>query len=178
MAAITIEPIPKEKHSKRYKPEDLPIGTPVFYREERWFIEFCPETWERSTHVILSSHRVHRDKFGDWVAPEGRRRFAVFPDLLELAPTPKTPYAKAPTYAAVKAKELREKLGVKDAGDPVAEALRDKTLDEVYMIAAKYLGESEEQLRSKYGHLNNGQQRMNCGNRMRGMWKKTGAPVK
>lgn len=51
--------------------------------------------------------------------------------------------------------------------DELALALQGLTLDEVYAIAAPALGSSEEELRTKYGHLNPGMQRMNLGNRMR-----------
>lgn len=55
-----------------------------------------------------------------------------------------------------------------DNGDPVAEKLRGKTLDEVYAIAAKYTNEAAETLRKRYSHLNPGMQRMNLGNKIRG----------
>jgi len=52
-------------------------------------------------------------------------------------------------------------------GDAVAVKLRGKSIDEVFAIAAKVLGEPEKELRAKYKHLNVGMQRMNLGNRMR-----------
>lgn len=52
-------------------------------------------------------------------------------------------------------------------GDPVAEKLAGKTLDEVYAVGAKTLKEDEKALRAKYKHLNPGMQRMAIGNRMR-----------
>lgn len=54
-----------------------------------------------------------------------------------------------------------------DIGDETAVALREKTLDEVYDHAAELIGVAVEDLKSKYGHLNAGQQRMNLGNRIR-----------
>lgn len=68
--------------------------------------------------------------------------------------------------AAVKRAE-RQATGAKDAGDRVAEALRGKSLDEVYKIAAEWLNEDERLLRQKYERLNPGQQRMVLGNRSR-----------
>ena len=56
----------------------------------------------------------------------------------------------------------------KDNNDIVAQRLRGKTLDEAYLIASDHLGEEESSLRSKYSHLNQGQQRMCLGNRIRG----------
>lgn len=52
-------------------------------------------------------------------------------------------------------------------GDPVAEKLAGKSLDEVYAQAAKTLKVDEKELRAKYKHLNPGMQRMSLGNRMR-----------
>jgi hypothetical protein len=52
-------------------------------------------------------------------------------------------------------------------GDPVAEKLAGKSLDEVYAIAAKTLKTDVNELRAKYKHLNQGMQRMSLGNRMR-----------
>jgi hypothetical protein len=58
-----------------------------------------------------------------------------------------------------------------DIGDEVAVLLRDKTLDEVYNIAAEVVNVTVESLKEKYKHLNAGQQRMNLGNRIRN-WPK------
>lgn len=55
-----------------------------------------------------------------------------------------------------------------DNDDQTAKALRDKSLDEIYSLAAKELGETQKALRERYGHLNTGMQRMNLGNRIRG----------
>lgn len=54
-----------------------------------------------------------------------------------------------------------------DTNDAVAEQLRGKDLAEVYAIAAPMLGESIKALKARYSHLNNGQQRMCIGNRLR-----------
>jgi colicin import membrane protein len=53
--------------------------------------------------------------------------------------------------------------------DDVAIKLLGKTLDECYGIAAKIAEMPEEDLRKKYAHLNLGMQRMNLGNKMRGV---------
>lgn len=72
----------------------------------------------------------------------------------------------------VKAK-LKAEAQPKDNGDYIAGLLRGAvTLDEVYDVAANYLKVPVKELKDKYGHLNPGQQRMNCGNRMRGQWRK------
>lgn len=53
-------------------------------------------------------------------------------------------------------------------GDTVATGLAGLTLDEVYALAAELLEVDVKELREKYDHLNDGMQRMNLGNRMRG----------
>lgn len=58
-----------------------------------------------------------------------------------------------------------------DNGDPVADMLRGKTLDECYSIASEHLNSSVKNLAIKYGHLNPGQQRMCLGNRLRSVVK-------
>lgn len=59
-------------------------------------------------------------------------------------------------------------------GDDVAKKLVGKSIDEVYGMAAKVLVKAdpdvtEASLRKQYKHLNVGMQRMNLGNRMRGV---------
>lgn len=57
-------------------------------------------------------------------------------------------------------------------GDPVATALQGATLDEVYELVSEALDVGEKELRERYVHLNPGQQRMNLGNRLRGVMNK------
>lgn len=54
-------------------------------------------------------------------------------------------------------------------GDAVAKKFLGKTLDEIYPIVAKAAEENEKDLRKKYAHLNVGMQRMNLGNKLRGV---------
>lgn len=56
-----------------------------------------------------------------------------------------------------------------DCADDVATMLRGKALDAVYALVAKKIGEPEKDLRAKYKQLNVGMQRMNLGNRLRGV---------
>ena len=67
-------------------------------------------------------------------------------------------------YAKVKAASGNASL---DCADSMAVTLRGKSLDDVYELAAVALAISEEELRTKYEHLNPGMQRMTLGNRMR-----------
>ncbi len=62
-----------------------------------------------------------------------------------------------------------------DIGDKTAELLRGKSLDQIYKLAAKKLGEDEQQLRERYKHLNPGMQRMSIGNRLRAASKEASA---
>lgn len=174
-AAITVEPfiptpIPEAMKSKKFSPEDLPAGTPVFYRGERYFIEVGRKDWNYSAHVYISDTKT-RDGEG---TAKTANRFAVHPDLLEIAPTVKGFAAKQPTQKAVIAKAERQAKGIADAGDIVAETLRGLDLDSVYAAAAAFMNIDEQELRDKYSRLNPGQQRMNCGNRMRSWLKKNG----
>lgn len=64
-----------------------------------------------------------------------------------------------------------------DTGDYVAALLRGLSIDALYAEAARFMrcydgdeAATEEQLRARYGHLNIGMQRMNLGNRMRGVY--------
>lgn len=89
----------------------------------------------------------------------------------ELAPRKigQSPVRNLPTYVRTYSASGNHTL---DCGDPVAEKLRGKSLDEVFEIAAEVLGESVTALRTKYSHLNAGMIRMNLGNRMRGALRK------
>jgi hypothetical protein len=62
-----------------------------------------------------------------------------------------------------------------DCGDELAEKLRSLDLEGVYQVASAILGLTVDMLKDKYGHLNNGQQRMNLGNRIRAFQKKAEA---
>jgi hypothetical protein len=53
-------------------------------------------------------------------------------------------------------------------GDEVATKLVGKDLGDVYELASKATGESVNALKTKYGKLNAGMQRMSLGNRIRG----------
>ena len=63
--------------------------------------------------------------------------------------------------------KLEDGAIVKDNGDDAAQLLRGVELDEVFKIVAHKLGVTIKSLHEKYDHLNNGQQRMNLGNRLR-----------
>lgn len=58
-----------------------------------------------------------------------------------------------------------------DNGDRVATTLREVTLEQVYKICARELGESVEALKTRYSHLNPGMQRMNLGNKLRAFYR-------
>ena len=60
----------------------------------------------------------------------------------------------------------------KDSGDRVAVELRGLTLDAVYGAVATALDTDVETLIAKYCHLNEGQQRMCLGNRLRGLYRR------
>lgn len=64
-----------------------------------------------------------------------------------------------------------------DNRDPVAENLRGMTLEQVYSIVHATIDVPLTDLKHKYMHLNNGQQRMCLGNRLRGWIKKNGGEL-
>jgi hypothetical protein len=57
-------------------------------------------------------------------------------------------------------------------GDPVATALDGATVDEAVKLVSEALGGTQKEWKDKYAHLNVGQQRMNLGNRLRGVMNK------
>jgi len=79
--------------------------------------------------------------------------------------------AKAATYVHDKEHKTAAGNASVHCNDPVAQKLLGKTLDECYTIAAEVCAPDmdEAALRAKYGHLNVGMQRMNLGNKMRGV---------
>ena len=56
-----------------------------------------------------------------------------------------------------------------DNGDKTAAALRGMDIEDVYKHASKITETPVTELKKKYGHLNLGMQRMNLGNRVRGV---------
>lgn len=76
----------------------------------------------------------------------------------------------APDYHRDKEKKTAGGNASIDNNDEVAKKLRGKPLDEVYAAAAKALAPDEtvNSLKARYKHLNEGMQRMNLGNRLRG----------
>lgn len=164
---------------KRWKPGDLKRTDSVWYRGERFFVEWCAETsWQQGTHARISSRPVQPEPH---LRPSDNPTkdlltFCVHVDALDKAP-PISAVAMATggvgdSIKVVERKE-RAKQGITDIGDPVAVALRAaKNLDDVYEIGAKALGETVQYLKTRFGHLNNGQQRMQVGNRMRTAFKK------
>ena len=157
---------PQKHFPKRHAPGSLVFMNVVFYRGERYFIEQAPSTWQGSGFVRLTDRPLRKER-ETW--PNERQSFAVYADLLNTAPPVANVFTatRLPTPASAERAE-RTKAGVRDVGDEVAVLLRGcKDLDAVYKVAAKYLGVPEQDLRDKYAHLNPGQQRMNCGNKMR-----------
>ena len=62
-----------------------------------------------------------------------------------------------------------------DNGDAVARAFREMNLEQGYEYVAATIGTTPEVLRAQYGHLNNGGQRMNLGNRLRAFLRRQAA---
>lgn len=155
---------------RNWKDGDINVGDAVFYRGTRYWVEYVPPSFEQSAHVRISDTRI--DPTPGRLPHNKRCSFSVPADLVTLAPVRQIGL-KQPTIKDIERAE-RAKAGAKDVGDRVADLLRDKNLDEAYEVASRFLRVPPEDLRAKYGHLNNGQQRMNLGNRMRSWEKKHG----
>ena len=166
---------------KKHAPGSLKRGDSVWYRGERYWIEFVNDRWEKGCAARISSERVHPDPDRllptDLAKPGGSGTLVslcVHADLLDLAPQNSNLYGRQPTVADV-ARQERTARGQRDVGDEVATLLREAGkggLDGAYATAADFLGIAEGSLREKYKHLNPGQQRMVLGNRMRAHAKK------
>ena len=164
-----------ERHwPKKHDHGSLVRGTSVWYRGERWWVEYAPPHWSKGCYARISDKAVHPDPARPLPSEMGGpvTTFCVHADVLELAPTRGNLYTRQPSLAGV-ARAERAKAGIRDVGDDIAALLRDcETADAMYAAGAKYLGVEESSLRERYGHLNPGQQRMNIGNRLRSLWKK------
>lgn len=88
--------------------------------------------------------------------------------MTEITKTPSEKTIKIPTANYQVAKSASGSIS-RHNGDPVATAVVGATLEEVYTLAAEVLDTPVADLKAKYEHLNAGQQRMNLGNRMRGV---------
>lgn len=155
------------KYPRKHAPGSLTEGMSVWYRNERWWVERAPKHWAESCHIRITDKRPLPGK----EATHQRTTFYVHADCVDIAPVKGHLYDKQTTMAQEAAKE-RAKSGQHDVGDEAATMLRGKSLDEAYTIAARFLRVPEDELRTKYGHLNNGQQRMCLGNKIRFAIKK------
>lgn len=144
----------------------LQVGSSIFYRGDRYWVETAGDRFIRVADCMIRPESP---------APLARHSFYVPVGAVSEAPVSRNKYGRQPTKAAVDRRERQKSDQVRDNGDEVAVLLRVcGTIDAVYVAASKYLGVPESELRSKYAHLNPGQQRMNCGNRMRALFKKKG----
>lgn len=75
-------------------------------------------------------------------------------------------------------KYVKGKNGTFRSQDDVAEKLDGLHLEEVYGLVAGELGVPVSELKDKYGHLNNGLQRMSLGGRLRGIARKAETAAK
>ena len=163
------QPIDPKLYPQKWKVGELAAGMSVFYRGERYWVEMVPPTWQQSCCIMICNER---SRPGDPM-PRGKNteRFWCHADCLTAAPVTRNIYGRQPTQAAVERKE-RAKAGVRDVGDGIATMLRGAApMEDCYKAGARYLGVNVLELKSKYGHLNPGQQRMNVGNRMRAKYR-------
>jgi hypothetical protein len=144
----------------------LSVGDSVFYRDQRYWIETKGENFIRIADCHIRPEAP---------PPSTRSSFYVPAGTVTEALTTRNKYGRQPTKKAIDRRERQKVDGTRDNGDEVAVLLREcKSLDDVFRLAAKHLGETEKQLRAKYDHLDNGRKRMTLGNRLRGHFKKMG----
>jgi len=155
--------IPEKARPRKHESGALVAGQSVWYRDQRYWIAKAPASWDETSYVHITDVAVRPGAPLDLKSTY----FAVHADLVEVAPVRGKAYMPQPTKQKLETEQRMKESGLRDIGDQVAEALRGKTLDDAYKIAAKWLGARIDELKSKYGHLNPGQQRMNLGNRMR-----------
>lgn len=76
-------------------------------------------------------------------------------------------------YAVNYTKATKGVSRTKHCGDGIAQILNDKVenVAHLYKATSKLTGVPEADLKGRYGHLNQGQQRMNLGNRIRAAFK-------
>lgn len=161
-----------KKHTLGDAPEQLHVGSIVFYHGERHYVSIVPKSWEDSHSIRICDKRLLRDANTNGLIEDKQAVcFACHADCVDLAPPTKQ---KNPTVKSVQ-RAARAAAGSRDVGDEVAELLRPLTLDQMFETAAAYLGEDLQELKDKYQHLDNGRKRMVLGNRMRAKYKKEGA---
>ena len=142
----------------------LEVGSSVFYRDQRYWVETIGQRFIRIADTPIRPESP---------APLARNSFYVPAPMVEAAPTTRNKYGRQPSKKAVERRERQKVEGTKDNGDEVAVLLRACTdLNAVYKAASGHLGVPEKELRTKYGHLNPGQQRMTAGNLLRSAHKK------
>lgn len=137
-------PYPVTAKTVRTIARELPIGRKFLVQVSR--------------HLLAFTH----GEIQDWT--DGRLH--KIKRVYEIIPTGDQQFAPAPVVAAPKAPRVPNT-------DPIAALLNGRDLIEVYAICGFLLqGETPSGLKARYAHLNPGQQRMCCGNRLRAAHKK------
>lgn len=170
-APFVADAIDPTRYPRKFSPDQLPVGQSVWYRDQRYYVESAPRSWDQSTFIRIGNVRFDPER------PERltdtRETFCVNADLVDLAPVTRNRFGKQPTKAAVERREIQKKTGQRDNGDEAATMLRAcKDLDAVFALTAKVCGLKLADLKQKYAHLDNGRKRMCCGNLLRSHLRK------
>lgn len=157
----------------------LEVGTPVWYRGGKYWVEWLPASWLEGHCVRIADVKI--DPTPGRLPAVKRTSFCVHADLLMPATTKKKPtdregktlFGVSPHTSLASAKRAeRAAAGANDVGDEVANLLREAgDIDGVFWVAAKYLSTTVDALKKKYAHLDNGRKRMVLGNRLRALHK-------
>lgn len=187
MRRSAVAPVPHEKltldpgkaprkHAIGPGDGQLHPGALVFYHGERYWVSICPDSWDKTHYVRITSRPLVRDPYTNGTREDlAATSFFCHADCIDFVKNvPKKYGARQPTIKSLE-RAKRAKAGMRDVGDEIANALRGLTLEEIFVAAAEYLGEDVDELSRKYAHLDNGRKRMVLGNRMRAKFRKESA---
>ena len=135
-------------------------------KERGWsYVQFADgmERNVRSNELVLIEEAKQEYSLAEAIAAQDQ--FEMTPGLRTCGNTQYDP------NRYVKAKSINGNYTLNN-GDSMAMVWAEMTLDSIYSLAATLLSVSEQELRTKYNHLNPGMQRMNLGNRVRSAAKK------
>jgi len=165
----------------------MSVGDKANYKGQDVEVTVAPKAgW---VSILLSNGDTRKVRVGDLKKPSA---MALPPKMRAKDPTSQNPRVTEALKVAKEAKpepvrEAKAPAGPKDNGDEVAAKLRGMDLEQTYAfgaveLAPRFVAIGVDPanvlscLKSKYGHLNPGQQRMVVGNLIRGYHKELANP--
>lgn len=137
-----------------------------------FYVEVKDEEPEDDLPLFIPGKTFEEANPGKTLPEEGEVKFSDVSASLEVDEDEDCVDTSVPMWKLREARKhyVKTKEGKKthiDCGDELAAQLRNLSLEDVYQFASSILVVDVAELKAKYGHLNNGQQRMNLGNRLR-----------